>query len=91
MATPRASWSRTHPGPLSLALSGSWNADHAAALETLIDKVVADKPKGEAGQRLVLECGEIVGLDTLGAYLVHKVRTLLADGGLDVLVHGLKP
>jgi len=91
MATPRASWSRTLPGPTSLALSGSWNADHAAALEILIDKIVADKPKGEAGQRLVLECGEIVGLDTLGAYLVHKVRTLLADGGLDVLVHGLKP
>jgi phospholipid/cholesterol/gamma-HCH transport system permease protein len=102
MATPHATWSRASSGSMAssgstdlalsgLVLSGSWNADHASELEKLIDQVVASKAEAGLLHRVVVECDVIVGLDTLGAYLIHKLRTQLAEGGVDVVVHGLRP
>ena len=91
MATPRATWSQGSSGSTSLALSGSWNADHASALERVIDGAVAEKGKAGPIRRLVIECGVIVGLDTLGAYLIHKLRTQLTEGGVEIVLHGLRP
>ncbi|KAF0232228.1 MAG: putative ABC transport system permease [Beijerinckiaceae bacterium] len=90
MATPRATWFEGTTGTMRIALSGSWNADHAAVLETLIESIVVRKAGTKRVERYALACEDIVGLDTLGAYLVHKVRTLLADGGHHVEIEGLR-
>lgn len=89
MATPRAIWSKATAGPTSLVLSGSWNAGHAAALEALLKQAAGERQARGGSGRVTLECAGIVGLDTLGAYLIHKMRLGLAEGGRDVAVSGL--
>ena len=103
MATPRAIWMNATGEPAEparahvLALAGSWNASHAGALEELIDQAVARRAKGApvreggAGRAVVLDCEEIIGLDTIGAFLVQRVRQRLSDGGREVEVRGLSP
>ena len=91
MATPRAIWSKAAAGPTSLTLSGSWNAGHAAALEALLKQVAIERQAKGGGGRLVLDGGGIVGIDTLGAYLVHKLRLRLGESGGEVVVSGFTP
>lgn len=89
MATPRANWSQETSGSKSLVLSGSWNVDHSTELEALIETIVADRDARAGASQLSLECGSIVGLDTLGAYLLQKVRALLDGEGQGVVLRGL--
>jgi phospholipid/cholesterol/gamma-HCH transport system permease protein len=98
MATPRASWSLDADGSAqagqadTLALSGTWNADHAADLEKLVAAITADGASGRDPSRpLLLDCSAIIGFDTLGAHLLQKTRGLLSAGGRKVEFSGLLP
>jgi len=88
MAKPRATWGEGGTGPgaarATLALSGTWNAEHAAELEALVSSL---QPATSA---VMLDCSHVIGLDTLGAHLIHTLCKTL--GGDDtVTVSGLKP
>lgn len=89
MATPRAQWHETGTATARIALSGSWNAEHARELERIIREVCAQPRTGAS--RLVVDCSALAGLDTLGAYLVHKLRSALAAPGIEMSVEGLDP
>jgi len=65
-------------GRLALAAAGSWTADHAGELETLIDKAVR-RARGVAA--VEIRMGAVERLDTFGAWLLERlVRTLTAAG-----------
>jgi phospholipid/cholesterol/gamma-HCH transport system permease protein len=97
MATPHAIWTDASGEPSDaaraavLSLTGSWSADQASALERLIDEVVAGRAKGGTRQPVVLDCEAIIGLDTIGAFLVQRARQRLSEGGRDVELRGLTP
>ncbi|MBI5114100.1 MAG: ABC transporter permease [Rhodovulum sp.] len=65
-------------GRLALAAAGSWTADRAGELETLIDKAVR-RARGVAA--VEIRMGAVERLDTFGAWLLERlVRTLTAAG-----------
>ena len=71
MAIPSLTWSDSG----TLAAAGRWTADHAHDLEALIAGV-----KGAARQPVAIDCSALEQVDTLGAYLLHKLRSALGDG-----------
>jgi phospholipid/cholesterol/gamma-HCH transport system permease protein len=91
MAIPRAIWSKMGAGAVSLQLSGSWNASHATTLEALLDEALHARQGSAGAGRLVIDGEGIIGLDTLGAFLVHKLRLRLGEAGGEIAVTGLKP
>ena len=63
---------------LQLAAAGSWTAEHAAAIERLIEEAVRQKP---AVRRVEINLGGIERLDTFGAWLVERlVRAWTGEG-----------
>ena len=89
MARPRATWSDVHAGALRLRLAGSWNASHARELEALIADAPSQRPSGE--RSVIVDAVEVGGLDTLGAYLMFKLRSRLQDDVREVVFEGLRP
>ncbi|MCA0399592.1 MAG: ABC transporter permease [Proteobacteria bacterium] len=86
MATPKAI--RHDRSAEGFSLTGTWNAEHAQDLEKLIDGVFAERDSLPPG-RVTLECSEVSGLDTLGAYIIHKLRNGLAAPNREVVLAGL--
>src|SRR6185312_15445310 len=78
--------STTEGERLRLAATGAWTAQHARALETLID---AETRKHDAIKGVVIDLAGIERLDTFGAWLLERlVRGWKARGGdtmVDVL------
>jgi phospholipid/cholesterol/gamma-HCH transport system permease protein len=98
MATPRAIWNSDLTEPAgtaradTLVLSGSWNADHAVDLEHLVAELAAGTGgTGHTAAPLLLDCTGILGLDTLGAFLLQKAKVVLAATGREVTLQGLSP
>jgi phospholipid/cholesterol/gamma-HCH transport system permease protein len=88
MATPRATW-RKQAGGAGLSLAGSWNAMHAPELEPVVATALEAAPAGGGGERVVIDCDRVVGLDTVGAYLIHKLASGLGEGGRAIDIAGL--
>jgi phospholipid/cholesterol/gamma-HCH transport system permease protein len=63
---------------LKLAAAGSWTAEHAGTIESLIEEAMRQKPDA---RRVDIDLGGIGRLDTFGAWLVERMlRALGADG-----------
>jgi phospholipid/cholesterol/gamma-HCH transport system permease protein len=88
MATPKAKW-RKEAGGAALTLVGSWNAMHAPDLEPVVAKALGAARGHEGRDRVVIDCDRVVGLDTVGAYLIHKLAAGLGEGGRSVDIAGL--
>jgi phospholipid/cholesterol/gamma-HCH transport system permease protein len=78
MAKPHANWQETSPGRSVLRVSGSWTAEQARNLEALIATAKTPAP---SSQEIVISCAELGSLDTLGAYLLEKLRRDVSQGG----------
>ncbi len=73
-------------GGLALRASGVWTAQHANAIEIIVD----DAGKQARGQVAVLiDVSRVVKLDTFGAWLIERLRRSLTDGGIDSKIAGL--
>jgi phospholipid/cholesterol/gamma-HCH transport system permease protein len=83
MAAPSAKIISGEAGDARVALAGDWVAHESRALEALIADLA---PKARA---VTLDAGGIVSLDTLGSYLLHKLRRGLEKDGRVVTISGL--
>jgi len=96
MATPRASWSAGAEADGNgragvLQLSGTWNAGHARDLEQLLADLEKEAGARSAGAPVTIDCSGILLLDTLGSYLLQKLRTAVSSTGIAVTLQGLSP
>jgi phospholipid/cholesterol/gamma-HCH transport system permease protein len=83
MAAPSANIVSGAAGDARVALSGDWVAHESPALEVLVATLA---PKARA---VTLDGAGIRALDTLGAYLLHKLRRGLEADGRVVTISGL--
>ncbi|WP_284180254.1 ABC transporter permease [Rhabdaerophilum sp. SD176] len=86
MAIPHAQFAKGEAGEGIIRLDGSWDAAHGDALERLVAEM------GEAAAHhdgaLVVILDRLVSLDTLGAYLVFRLCSRLAEAGRSVRLEG---
>ncbi|MCZ8376809.1 MAG: ABC transporter permease [Beijerinckiaceae bacterium] len=86
MAIPHAQFAKGEAGEAIIRLDGSWDAAHGDALERLVAEMA------EAGTHhdgaLVVILDRLVALDTLGAYLVFRLRNRLTEAGRSVRIEG---
>ncbi|WP_306226038.1 ABC transporter permease [Bosea beijingensis] len=79
---------RDDAGVLAVALSGSWSADRAPRIEELI---------GEIGERLHeapgarIDLSEVTRLDTLGAYVLNRLKARQGRDGVEVELVSSRP
>jgi len=71
---------------LQLAAAGSWTANHAARIETLIDAAMREKA---AVRRVDIDLGGVERLDTFGAWLVERLLRAWSGEGREAKVVGL--
>jgi phospholipid/cholesterol/gamma-HCH transport system permease protein len=83
MAKPHANWSDREGGRKRLTLSGSWTADQAPELEKLVETALATRPDSQT----IELCGErILAIDTLGAFLLERLRReIVPDAGAAIV------
>ena len=79
MAKPCADWTTKANDMQSLRLGGSWSAAHAAELEALLDGL---PPPAAGSSSVEIDGSGLVAMDTLGAYLLHRLRVQLGAGDL---------
>jgi phospholipid/cholesterol/gamma-HCH transport system permease protein len=84
MAKPHAEWQIDASNRAVLSVSGSWTAGEAERLETLVDAALRAVPETAR----TIEAGGLVALDTLGAYLLEKLRRG-TSAGHDLGIEGL--
>lgn len=73
-------------GGLDLAAAGSWTAEHARALEPLVD----DATRGNASvRRIVVDVTRIERLDTYGAWLIERTLRIWTSRGVETEIVGL--
>jgi phospholipid/cholesterol/gamma-HCH transport system permease protein len=70
---------------LVLSAGGAWTAEHAAALEPLIDTANEHPPARE----VVIDMAAVDHLDTFGAWLLERLARSFQDQGCDISVVGL--
>jgi phospholipid/cholesterol/gamma-HCH transport system permease protein len=75
-------------GRLVLAPAGEWTAQRAGEIEPLVDAVVRERPQVE---RVDIDARGIERLDTVGAWLVERLRRAWADAGVKTAIVGLAP
>ncbi len=73
-------------GGLGLAASGSWTAEHARALEPLIEHATRTDT---SVQRIVIDVTRIERLDTYGAWLIERTLRIWTSRGCDTRIVGL--
>ncbi len=71
---------------MALRASGTWTAQHAHALEHLVDDA-AKLDQGQAG--VLIDVSKVVKLDTFGAWLIERLCRSLAQGGAEPRIAGL--
>jgi phospholipid/cholesterol/gamma-HCH transport system permease protein len=77
---------RLDNGGLDLAAAGSWTAEHARALEPLVD----DATRGNADvRRIVIDVTRVERLDTYGAWLIERTLRIWTSRGVRAEVVGL--
>lgn len=86
MAIPHAQFAKGEAGEAIIRLDGSWDAAHGDALERLVAEM-AEAAAHHDGALVVL-LDRLVALDTLGAYLVFRLRNRLAEAGRAVRIEG---
>ena len=89
MARPSAIWVDGTGTAQALRLGGTWTADHAQDLEEALDKALQARKTRPSGGALRIDCAGILGMDTVGAWLVHRTRLAL-ENGQGVAISGLK-
>jgi phospholipid/cholesterol/gamma-HCH transport system permease protein len=72
-----------HGGALRLTPAGAWTVENFAVLHAAIEKVKATARKGNLRQAAI-RLSVVEDLDTAGAWLLHHLRTGLADAGVEV-------
>ena len=72
---------RDDAGRLSVTLAGSWSADRAPRIAMLIDEIAA-RLKPASGARLDLS--NVSRLDTLGAYVLNRLKALQERKGVSI-------
>lgn len=71
---------------LGLAASGAWTAEHARALEPLVD----DATRSNASvRRIVIDVTRIERLDTYGAWLIERTLRIWTSRGAETQIVGL--
>ncbi|CAM5220891.1 ABC transporter permease [Bosea thiooxidans] len=79
---------RDDAGRLSVTLAGSWSADRAPRIATLVDEIVA-RLKSASGARLDLS--NVSRLDTLGAYVLNRLKARQERSGVAIEIVSDKP
>ena len=79
---------RDDAGRLSVTLAGSWSADRAPRIATLVDEIVA-RLKSASGARLDLS--NVSRLDTLGAYVLNRLKARQEHSGVAIEIVSDKP
>jgi phospholipid/cholesterol/gamma-HCH transport system permease protein len=79
---------RDDAGTLSVKLAGSWSADRAPRVEALIAEIGERMQQGKAAQ---LDLSAVTRLDTLGAYVVNRLKAEQEAAGASVDVVSKKP
>lgn len=79
---------RDDSGTLAVALAGSWSADRAPRVESLA-KEIGERVAGSPRARLDLSAVE--RLDTLGAYVLNRVKHEREADGADVEIVSRRP
>ena len=77
---------------LDLAAAGSWTAEHARALEPLIDAVAHDYGRHQDQPkvvRIVFDATRVTQLDTYGAWLIERTIRIFAARGAETQLVGL--
>jgi phospholipid/cholesterol/gamma-HCH transport system permease protein len=73
-------------GGLGLAASGAWTAEHARALEPLVD----DATRSDASvRRIVVDVSQVERLDTYGAWLIERTLRVWSSRGCETQIVGL--
>lgn len=86
MAEPHATFAEGKARDAVIRLDGSWDASHGHRLEALVAEMA--EAAGSHQGRVVVLLDRLVSLDTLGAYLVYRLRRQLAEGGRLVEIEG---
>jgi phospholipid/cholesterol/gamma-HCH transport system permease protein len=86
MAIPHATFAQRDAGEAEIRLDGSWDAGHGHELEKLVAEMSAAGTRQKGPIVVVLD--KLVSLDTLGAYLVFQLQSLLTEGGCTVRYEG---
>jgi len=73
-------------GRISLAAAGSWTAEHAQTLESLID--VATRPNAQV-RSIALDTAQIDRLDSFGAWLIERAMRNWTTQGCETQLVGL--
>ena len=73
-------------GGLGFAASGAWTAEHARALEPVVD----DATRSDASvQRIVIDVSRVERLDTYGAWLIERTMRVWSGRGCETQIVGL--
>jgi len=73
-------------GAVALQASGTWTAQHAHALERLIE---AAERAGASGAAVLIDVSQVARLDTFGAWLIERLRRSLTKGEVAPEIAGL--
>lgn len=86
MATPNATLNAGEAETLVIRLDGSWDSGHGRRLETLVQQMVDEARRPASAVVIVMD--RLISLDTLGAYLIHRLQAKLAVDGRSVRLEG---
>ena len=73
---------------LVIAPAGEWIAQRAGEIEPLVDAVVRERPQVE---RVEIDARGLQRLDTVGAWLMERLRRSWADAGINTQIVQLAP
>lgn len=76
--------------PRELRCTGEWLLRSAARIDVRIDTCLSVMPLPNGGEMLI-DAQEVTALDTSGAWLLHRTRCDLEQGGYTVRFTGLRP
>lgn len=79
---------RDDAGTLAVALAGSWSADQAPRLEKLIGEIAGRMPQAAHAR---LDLSDVTRLDTLGAYVLNRLKSRQERQGASVEIVSRRP
>jgi phospholipid/cholesterol/gamma-HCH transport system permease protein len=79
---------RQDGGGLAIAAGGRWLVSGAAALDARV-AALGHAVEDKTARRVRIDCGEIEALDTVGAWLVLRLKTALGRDGAEVSIENL--
>ncbi|QEL23087.1 MlaE family lipid ABC transporter permease subunit [Bosea sp. F3-2] len=79
---------RSDAGTVAVALAGSWSADRAPRIEELIAEIVEHLPQA---RHVRLDLSDVTRLDTLGAYVLNRLKAQRERDGAAIEIVSDKP